>query len=51
MDLIMLVVAEGSSRTLEQFRALAERARLELVGYKATPSGLCVIECAAPIDA
>lgn len=50
MDLIMLVVAEGRSRTLAQFRALVEAAGMELVRYTSTPSGRCVIECAAPVQ-
>jgi precorrin-6B methylase 2 len=48
MDLLMLVVAEGRSRTLEQFRAIIAAAGLELVRYHPTPSGRCVLECAAP---
>jgi 2,7-dihydroxy-5-methyl-1-naphthoate 7-O-methyltransferase len=48
MDLIMLIIAEGRSRTLAQFRTLVEAAGMELVRYTSAPSGRCVIECAAP---
>ncbi len=49
MDLLMLVVAEGHSRTLEQFRALLGAAGLELVQHHRTPSGRCVLECAVAV--
>lgn len=48
MDLIMLVIAEGHARTLEQFRALIDAAGLELVKHHPLPSGRCLLECAAP---
>jgi 2,7-dihydroxy-5-methyl-1-naphthoate 7-O-methyltransferase len=48
MDLILLVVAEGRSRNLEDFRALIHAAGLELVQAQTLPSGRCVLECAAP---
>lgn len=47
MDLVMLVVSEGRSRTVEQFRALFVAAGLELVRTYPMPSGRCVLECAA----
>ncbi|HEY9422634.1 MAG TPA: methyltransferase [Thermoanaerobaculia bacterium] len=47
MDLVMLVVSEGRSRTVEQFRALVSAAGLELVRTYRIPSGRCVLECAA----
>lgn len=48
MDLVMLVVSEGRSRTVEQFRAVIGAAGLELVRIHPMPSGRCVLECAAP---
>lgn len=50
MDLLMLLVAEGRSRTLEQFRPVIEAAGLELVRSHAMPSGRCVLECAVAGD-
>lgn len=48
MDLLMLVLTEGRSRTLEQFRAVILAAGLDLVRCNSTPSGRCVLECARP---
>jgi SAM-dependent methyltransferase len=48
LDLLRLVVAEGGTRTLKQFRALAEAAGLELAGHKSMPSGLCILELMVP---
>lgn len=49
MDLVMLVVTGGRSRTLEQFRAIIEAAGLELVRHSFTPAGRCLLECAAAV--
>jgi len=46
MDLVMLVVAEGRSRTIEQFRAIIEAAGLELVHCYSLLSGRYALECA-----
>jgi 2,7-dihydroxy-5-methyl-1-naphthoate 7-O-methyltransferase len=46
MDLAMLVVSEGRSRTVEQFSAIIGAAGLELVRIYLMPSGRCVLECA-----
>jgi 2,7-dihydroxy-5-methyl-1-naphthoate 7-O-methyltransferase len=47
MDLLMLVITQGRSRTLEEFRAILDSAGLELVRCHSMPSGRCVLECAA----
>ncbi|HEY7216334.1 MAG TPA: methyltransferase [Thermoanaerobaculia bacterium] len=49
MDLQMLVVSGGRSRTREEFRAVIAAAGLELVRSYSIFSGLCVLECAAPL--
>ncbi len=48
MDLLMLVLVGGRSRTLEQFRTIIAAAGMELVQRHAMPSGRCVLECAVP---
>lgn len=45
MDLLMLVLAEGRSRTAEQFRSVIHAAGLELVRAFPMPSGRCLFEC------
>lgn len=45
MDLLMLVLAEGRSRTAEQFRSVIHAAGLELVRVCSMPSGRCLFEC------
>jgi hypothetical protein len=47
MDLLMLVLLGGRSRTLEQFRSIIAAAGLDLVQRHPVPSGRCVLECAA----
>jgi hypothetical protein len=49
MDLLMLIVTGGRSRTLEQFRALIEAAGLKLVRYSVTPTGRCFLESQATV--
>jgi precorrin-6B methylase 2 len=46
MDLLMLVLVGGRSRTLAQFRAITGAAGLEVVRKLPVPSGRCVLECA-----
>src|SRR5262249_39175511 len=46
MDLLMLVLVGGRSRTAAQFRILRAAAGLELVKQHPAPSGRCVLECA-----
>jgi hypothetical protein len=46
MDMVMLVMTSGGrERTLEEFRALAERAGLVIGNIIATDIGLSVVEC------
>ncbi|GAB2951783.1 methyltransferase [Nonomuraea fastidiosa] len=45
MDLRMLVINGGRERTLEQYRALADAASLEVTGTHMTPLGHLVLTC------
>jgi len=44
-ELLMLVLVGGKSRTLEEFRALARLAGLEVSATGRQPSGRVIVEC------